>query len=122
MGDGGFDGQSLLDLGKINEILKIYRKPEVAKHRLGNPGVAASVFLVAFHHRGGNVEIRRISKFTDHVHRRIGLKAELRTKPRAYIAVMVKIAALVPDRPKVHVALAVIVPRVAKIHRAGAGG
>ncbi len=34
---------------------------------------------------------------------------------------MGKVAALVPDRPEVHVAFAVVVPCVAEIHRAGRG-
>ena len=68
MGYGSFDGEALLNLAQIDEILKIHRKAEIAKHRLRNPGVAASILLVAFHHRGRNVEILWVGKTADHIH------------------------------------------------------
>ncbi len=104
MGDGGLDRDALLHLGKVDETFEIHREAEIAEHGFGDAGVAAGVLLVAFHHRGGDVEILRVSKAPDGLHRRIGLKAELRTEPRAYVAVMVEVAAFVPDTPEMHVA------------------
>ena len=97
MGDGGFDRQTLLHLAEINEVFKTVREAEVAEHRLCNARIAASVLLVAFHHGGRDVEIFRVGKAADHIHRRIGLEAKLRTKPRGDIAVMVEVTAFVPD-------------------------
>ena len=117
--DGGLDRQPLLNLAEIDEIREIHRKAEIPEHRLGDPRIAARVLLVAFHHRGGDVEIGRVGEAADHVHRGVGLEPELGTEPRRDVAVMVEIAPLVPDRPEVHVARTVVVPGVAKAHQAG---
>ena len=119
LGDGGLDCQPLLHLAEIDEIPEIDRKAEIAEHRFRYPGIAARVLLVAFDHRGGNVEIRRIGKAPDHLQRRIGLKPEFRTEARGHIAIRVEIPPLVPDRPEMHVTRGIIMPGVAKRQRAG---
>lgn len=40
------DGQRLLDLAQINEILEILRETEIAEHGAGDPLIAADILLV----------------------------------------------------------------------------
>ena len=119
--DRGFDGEALLDLAQPDEVLETVGEPEVAEHRLGDAGVAPGVLLMALDHRACDVEIGLVGEGADDVHRRVGLEAELRTEPRLDVAVVLEVAALVPDRPEVHVAAGVVVPRVPEAHRSGRG-
>src|SRR5690606_25001168 len=117
LGDSGLDRQPLLDLAEPDEVIELFGPAEGAGHGFGNPRIAARVLLVAFVDGGGNVTVLGRREPRDHILGRIGLEPKFRTKARGDIAVMVEIAALVPDGPEVHVALAVVMPRIPEIER-----
>ena len=120
MGDGGLDRQALLDLatGRRNS-----RSPPgsgssgTSSRRCGHCRRRSSGALsntgAAMFKSAGSAKVR------DGGHRGVGLEAELGAEPGRDVAVVVEVAALVPDRPEVHVAGAVVVPGVAEAHRAG---
>ena len=115
-----FNGKALLDLAHITEISEIRWKAEITEHRFSNAGIATGILLVAFHHRRGDIQIFvRRGKLLDDVQRGIRLKTKLGTKARIDIAVMLKIFALMPHAPEVHVARAIIMPSITKTERAG---
>ncbi len=122
VGDGGFDGKALLDLAEVDETGEIHGEAEIAEHGFGDAGIAALVLLMAFHDGGGDVEIGGVGKAADHVHGGVGLEPEFGTEAGFDIAVVVEIAAFVPDGPEMHVAGTIIVPGIAEGHRAGRGG
>jgi hypothetical protein len=74
---------------------------------------------VAFQYRGGDILIIRTGKAINLNHRRVALEPELRTKSRADIAVMLKIAPFMPNRPEMHVTGPVIMPGITKAKRSG---
>ena len=121
MGDCRLDRERLLHLTEIDKVLKPGRKAEIAVHRLGDPCIPARILLMALHHRRRDIAVGRFRKPSNDIHRGIGLKAELGTETRRDIAVVIKIAPLMPDGPEMHVARTVVMPGVAEIQRACRG-
>ena len=124
VGDGGLDGEALLDLAQPDEILEPLGPAEVAEHGGGDALVAALVLLVALEDRGGDVPVPGLGEAADDLEGRVGLEAELRAEPGRDVPVVIEIPVLVPDRPEVHVARAVVVPGIAEGQRPrrGRGG
>src|SRR3546814_17839694 len=73
--DGGADGERLLHLAEIDEIREIPGEAEIAEHGRRDPLVAAGILLVVFHHRRGDVHVRRACVGLDYRQRGVGLEA-----------------------------------------------
>src|SRR4051812_35643581 len=87
------DGEALLDLAEIDEILKALRKAEIAQHGLRDARIAAGILLVPLHDRRDDVQIVFASgEAADHGAGRERLEAELRAEARAHVAEVLEVA------------------------------
>ena len=112
----------LLHLAEPDEAPEVVREAVGAHHRRRDALVAARVLLVRVHHAGGDIALGGVREARDLGQGREGLEAELRAKARPHLAVAREGRVLVPDRPVMHVARAVLVPGVAEVERPLGGG
>ncbi len=111
----GGDGDRLLHLAEVDEVVEPLRHPEVPAVHLDDLRVAAAIPLVMLHHRRGDVELILGRVGLDGRQGRERLVPELRAEAGRHPVVGIERMTFVPDIPVVHVAPRVVVPAVAVV-------